>query len=1815
MVSSEGWFVFPAYAICLRRFEAVGPYEMALRIGDKLRIEERTVAWYKGECLTTGRRGIFPRSCVQVRSSLRALKPRVCQTEADMDEVHTVMHEWHALLIKLYMERRMDEFEKLKGRLDSLIKIRRQLQALSGSLDAGRREKLKADVARDIERGRREMNLDVVVRYPNGDYATLENTSFIKLYWMHQLYTSRPEDANTLGGKDRRKRLLDALAPQLTGQADEGAPRAEKTSKKTFTTVLDNVKQALAEAEGGGVTLPDTAPGEEDRLSQAFSCISHPSLCYLLLDLKVFMAPVGEPSSVFFSLWSEDEKEFLTEEFQVALTAHGMPADINKVQNMKTLFSELNERYFHMSTYLYCRVVRTGKMRGAGESDSASGQSSIAAALSQAAGSTISSGAVRRPYACGLMKVTMDKLGGGSGASVVESTHTIELFEPSTENSFGIMPELLLKKQGVSKVEAAKGIIVGLTVVKSDIGEYARENLEMLSKLTVTGRLDYPVHTLPSYERNDLFLTIHSCDISPDSTIKRAPQNLELTMTIRTETGAIIKNCMFIGNGEAPSSEYKSLIFSHVNNPKWEERVRIDLHQTTYPNAHLYMEVRHISSRDATLTGKVTCTSHMMLMRENGTVIADGLHVLQTYKVPRNQEAIQDATYYLKGIESGVKLLARKGDEIRITSKLISTKETQSDSLRNLLNWIRVRDDDDLIKVIDKATFMDTREIFNYTKLIVSALLAIISNKSMRVSRKAYECLVIVLANLVDQRFGDNKPILSEFVEKYFSFSNLHKRLLQCIYQSLTNKMQMKERSKVVLNSLRTLQYLIQMVIKSRMTQPVSQVRKPTVPPKPVVAEASDPPSIPPKPERTRPGSAVSAVGEDLDGSADSNQEGSTASSADSVEEGDGDLECSDAMSDLEFKFMLLQVFAAFNALMKSTSPELIGAQNMALRNFTSWFSDLESVFKRKELSAIACKFVDAVRYDASKKQRNLEKLNVIYTLVHGDLYQDTPSRLILMPTIFKQLQRHLMCNNEEEKRMCASILSTMLDRIETMIQDKEGGIWDVLGILPAVTKATLAATSPDVAADLAVCLLSILYLVRRNDLALFLMKTMRSPQHRPWFFQSFMEVLWCILGGKIMPFPRNWATLYISLFATIKKVLTVIAVVYPKVLARISQQTDAMLEMLFSLLFNFVNHNDLRLSDLTQARRTAILELYGDMRIVLVNQLSLMWENEEVRDSMWIPSMRYIIPPLLRILLLPEPDLRDASISLYFRMMKKEFAEVGSFRRIETHTIDALDKIANMVNVAKFEEFGSCFSSLLRRHVQKDTLIYQSGLTYLEDMGDLLALMLEFRTIPRRVEYEDDLTTATIRLMSYLQNTERQESYTKFIEILGQVHVQCSNYVEAGNAALLHGKTLEWSEEVLPPCAGAPESALEGGVLTLATVEANPPPFPGPAGGAGPESEQGSSGTSLPVQTSTQRKMALYYRAIRYYEKGQLYERALPILHELRGRYEDYLFDYERVGQILELEASLYRNMANSQRCFPEYFRVGYYGRGFPKHLQNLEYIHCGHLLERLDDFRNRLLKRFPQAELLTYTTNPTHDVQNSHRQYLQIMNVKPVPDSDIPVYGIQEDYGLAHDDSTGTEDVSSMPVPPGHIQKARNYNDVRIFLYARPVMKGDSGNEHKDLWLERVFFSTADRFPSIRRSSQVIDVKVREVTPLQNATEVIRKKNDEVLEQVNLFRSGISPQPDVKPFTMLLGGIVDAAVAGGIDNYSKAFFVADYLDENPQDKEAVERLKGTIRDHVELLDTALNLHGQLCSDEMQALQVHLMTKMEILRETTINL
>jgi dedicator of cytokinesis protein 3 len=73
-----------------------------------------------------------------------------------------------------------------------------------------------------------------------------------------------------------------------------------------------------------------------------------------------------------------------------------------------------------------------------------------------------------------------------------------------------------------------------------------------------------------------------------------------------------------------------------------------------------------------------------------------------------------------------------------------------------------------------------------------------------------------------------------------------------------------------------------------------------------------------------------------------------------------------------------------------------------------------------------------------------------------------------------------------------------------------------------------------------------------------------------------------------------------------------------------------------------------------------------------------------------------------------------------------------------------------------------------------------------------------------------------------------------------------------------------------------------------------------------------------------------LFSQIIAYFDKGKCWENGVPLCKELANLYEKK-FDYNSLSEILITEAKFFQNILIQIRPEPEYFRVGFYGNGFP--------------------------------------------------------------------------------------------------------------------------------------------------------------------------------------------------------------------------------------------------------------------------------------------
>ncbi|NXC26346.1 DOCK1 protein, partial [Campylorhamphus procurvoides] len=304
-----------------------------------------------------------------------------------------------------------------------------------------------------------------------------------------------------------------------------------------------------------------------------------------------------------------------------------------------------------------------------------------------------------------------------------------------------------------------------------------------------------------------------------------------------------------------------------------------------------------------------------------------------------------------------------------------------------------------------------------------------------------------------------------------------------------------------------------------------------------------------------------------------------------------------------------------------------------------------------------------------------------------------------------------------------------------------------------------------------------------------------------------------------------------------------------------------------------------------------------------------------------------------------------------------------------------------------------------------------------------------------------------------------------------------------------------------------------------------------------------------------------------------QMWEEAIALGKELAEQYENEMFDYEQLSELLRKQAQFYENIVKVIRPKPDYFAVGYYGQGFPTFIRNKVFIYRGKEYERREDFEARLLTQFPNAEKMKTTSPPGDDIKLSSGQYIQCFTVKPK--LDLP--------------SKFHRPVSEQ------IVSFYRVNEVQRFEYSRPVRKGEKNpdNEFANMWIERTIYVTAYKLPGILRWFEVKSVFMVEISPLENAIETMQLTNDKINNMVQQHLN--DPNLPINPLSMLLNGIVDPAVMGGFTNYEKAFFTEKYMHEHPEDHEKIEKLKDLIAWQIPFLAEGIRLHGEKVTEALR--------------------
>lgn len=122
------------------------------------------------------------------------------------------------------------------------------------------------------------------------------------------------------------------------------------------------------------------------------------------------------------------------------------------------------------------------------------------------------------------------------------------------------------------------------------------------------------------------------------------------------------------------------------------------------------------------------------------------------------------------------------------------------------------------------------------------------------------------------------------------------------------------------------------------------------------------------------------------------------------------------------------------------------------------------------------------------------------------------------------------------------------------------------------------------------------------------------------------------------------------------------------------------------------------------------------------------------------------------------------------------------------------------------------------------------------------------------------------------------------------------------------------------------------------------------------------------------------------------------------------------------------------------------------------------------------------------------------------------------------------------------------------------------------------EEIWQERIYLRTEEVFPTVLRRSEVVDIQIHEISPLEAAINEVDQRTKE-LATLNSRYQGLartSAVSSTNQLAMALNAAVDTPDGNGIPAYRHVFFAPDYVARFPERGHLLEKLREVIDDHV---------------------------------------
>ncbi|XP_026730070.1 dedicator of cytokinesis protein 1 isoform X2 [Trichoplusia ni] len=1395
--------------------------------------------------------------------------------------------------------------------------------------------------------------------------------------------------------------------------------------------------------------------------------------------------------------------------------------------------------------YLVCNIVRIGSMDAQNIDHR---RSSVAQSLPI----STSGRSMRRPFgvACADIKrsLTTDS----------PDKHIQVPFYPYEKENLDALLKKIITNREIKDTKNPQGLWVSVQLVEGDLKQIREENPHIVvGKTAVARKMGFPEVILPGDARNDLYVTVCGGSFSKGGG-KSSERNIELVARVVDKHGKILPGVISVGAGVPLTSEYTSVVYYHDDRPRWQEVFKVCLNIEEFKEAHLVFLCRHRSSNEAKdRAERHFALSYLRLMQREGTTTPDTQHNLCVYKLDKRSTAESEAEACAAcvalparrdelpaGAEHGLTRAALAlvhRDTLTVHTKLCSTKLTQREEILGVLKWNTHYAEGTLRNALTQLLSVPSEELVKFLQDILDALFSILTQ--VEEDHEGYsdtsygvlvlECLLRVISLVADHKYQHFQPVLHVYIDDSFCDALAYEKLISVMVWVISAANAGDAALKRLLVCMKCIESLIRLIVRSR------QLR--------------------------------SALG--------------------------------DRASDNDFCCLFENLLEMLVWLMRCGDHALT-CQGSALKYLPHAVPHIIKVYPDTELSAYIVRALDALPLGRLSKQRML----ALHELVNGPLGVAPRARALLLPHLAATTRALLrdkaewvreaahksrsevkaarllgedttrLRDHTHQEQIVELCVETLGEVVSLLARDDVGPVEADRGelarrLLPTVLKTAATMLRERKSEDHSISASDDALLRRIVSVLLDIVRQMSETQYAVVvraleaenvggagsLVSDALSLFLAILQRPL--FRPHWADmLHLQHYVMLQALRLLASTLRDRLHSTDESDTDALnnIHALCRTWFEagacLATSQPLQLETLPAARKQRLSSLYGDIRRGVADCLSEMWYSLDEHKRSFIPCL---VGPLLEVSFLKDEEVRNTTIPLFFDMMQTEYSHSvmheSPLKDLESEMIDKVDVLVekgygDTVWRVRFVSLCGALCGAAGGGLRT------AAAALVAAAARQLDALLQYRAAAQKsaTPHRMHLTTCVLH---FYQQIERPHMYIRYVHKLAKMHHAAQQWAEAGLSLLLHAKLLAWSHDPLPPRLRHP------------TVEHDN------------------------HTTHRELKEYLYLEIAHLLNRGRQWELAVEIIKQLVQQYEEEALGYGPLAELHSQLASLYDAMLRTPRSPPCYFRVVYHGKGFPELLRTpYGYIYRGNEYEQLQDFNDRLLDEWPEAEILPKLGPPGPEITESNGQYLQVNAVEPVMGDKL-------------------KRLSGKPIAEQILQYYK-HNNVDKFEFSRPFYRAEepvdgstddlsNQNEFATRWLEKTELQISEKLPGILRWFEVTSQRTYEVSPIEAAVQALRDTN-RLLK--SLIIEARSPETPLHRLTMRLSGILDPAVQGGIVNYERAFLTPSYEHRHPDHAPLLAELKDLIADQMPLLKFGLDVHGQRAPAELEELHAHLL-------------